>query len=94
MSTGMDCHFREKKDGWYYDIQVNYDPEEDYDKHGPFKTFRAAQRHLDRHHGNPGGYSIEALPGCKHDLARPMSHPYSGYTHDCDRCGSAVTVVA
>jgi hypothetical protein len=56
----MDCHFTEKKPGeWHYSIQVDYDPNEPYDKKGPFSSFDAAERHLNRHYGNPGGYSVQ-----------------------------------
>lgn len=89
MSSGADCRFYEKKDGWRYDLQqYPYGCNEEYDTFGPFDTFRSAQRHLDRNHSNPGGYWIDALPGCKHDLARPMSYPQGEDTHYCDRCGA------
>lgn len=80
MSTGADCHFYQKKDGkWFYEIQeYPYGEMEDYEKNGPFSSFRAAVRHLDSHHANPGGYSVSPLPGCKH----------SARTHgECDSCG-------
>jgi hypothetical protein len=90
MSSGADCSFYEKKDGWYYDIQqYPYGANEDYNTHGPFTTFRKADKHLGRNYANPGGYTTTPLPGCKHDLARPMSHPYNGWTHNCDRCGAS-----
>jgi hypothetical protein len=60
MSSGMDCFITEKSPGvWHYSIQVNHDPEEDYDKQGPFATLDAVKRHLNRNYGNPGGYCVE-----------------------------------
>lgn len=91
MSSGADCHFYEKTPGaWYYDIE--YCECDGPETNGPFSTFRKADKHLGRHHQNPGGYSTSPLPGCKHDLAREMSYPYDGYTHDCDRCGASFTL--
>lgn len=84
MSTGADCRFVEKTAGnWYYELQQwPYGSNPDYDTFGPFLTFRAAMNHLDRNHANPGGFSLAALPGCKHDLLR------GGWSSlECDRCG-------
>lgn len=87
MSSGLDCRFYEKAAGkWYYDLETHTRGE--YETYGPFGTFRAAKDDLNRNHSNPGGYSIKALPGCKHDLARPIEHRAQGeFTHNCDRCG-------
>lgn len=90
MSSGHDCRFYEKTAGaWYYDLETYHRGE--YDTFGPFRTFRAAHDDLNRNHSNPGGYSISALPGCKHDLLRPIEHRASGeFTHNCDRCGEHI----
>lgn len=89
MSTGLDCRIYEKTAGkWYYDLE-KYQERDLYDTFGPFTTYRDAQGHLNRNHANPGGYSVAALPGCKHDLTRPVEHRLQGEstTHYCDRCG-------
>lgn len=89
MSTGHDCRLYEKTAGkWYYDLERHTRGE--YDTEGPFPTFKAAKDHLGKNHANPGGYSIDALPGCKHDLTRPTEHRSIGEstTHYCDRCGA------
>ncbi len=91
MSTGHDCRFYEKTAGsWYYDLETY--TREVYDTFGPFGTFKAAVDHLHRNHTNPGGYSVRALPGCKHDLLSPVSYPDNGITHNCDRCGGALNL--
>lgn len=90
MSTGLNCRIYEKTAGkWYYDLET-YSNRDEYDTEGPFPTFKAATDHLSRNHANPGGYSVDALPGCKHDLARPVEHRLNGEnaTHNCDRCGA------
>ena len=96
MSTGANCRIKEKKPGqWYYELQqYPYGQTEDYDTEGPFKTFREADMHLDANHANPGGYSIHALPGCKHDLLRAyqFSGPHEKHMRNCDRCGGYVDV--
>lgn len=60
MSSGADCHFREKNPNeWYYAIQqYPYGAVEDYDTYGPFRTFAMARKHLDNNHQNPGGWSV------------------------------------
>jgi hypothetical protein len=91
MSTGAECNFIEKTPGrWYYKLQqYPYGYTEEYDEFGPFPTFAIANQHLDENHANPGGYSVQALPGCPHDLRRP--NPYSSqYPEDCDRCGASL----
>lgn len=91
MSTGLDCRIYEKTAGkWFYDLETYHRGE--YDTEGPFPTYKAATDHLHRNHANPGGYSVTALPGCKHDLARPVEHrlPGENYTHSCDRCGGHI----
>lgn len=92
MSTGADCRFIEKTPGkWYYELQqYPYGSNPNYDTEGPFRTFREAELHLHRNNANPGGYSVTALPGCKHDLTRKrefVAH-YETTTHECDRCGA------
>lgn len=86
MSTVADCHFTERAPrAWFYTIRYrdDYSP----DERGPFPTFAAALRDLDKNHANPGGFSIRALPGCPHDMLAPV--PYRmGMT--CDRCGAFV----
>jgi len=94
VSTGADCRFYEKEAGqWYYDLQQwPYGETEDYDTSGPFPTFKAAYDHLHRYNANPGGFWINPLPGCKHDLARPQEWvSKNGPTHSCDRCGAHFT---
>ena len=65
MSTGADCHFVEKELGkWYYKIQRwPYGEWPEYDEHGPFPTFAAADRHLGENYANPGGFSVSEFPG-------------------------------
>lgn len=90
MSTGANCRLVERKPGqWYYELQRwPYGDNPSYDEEGPFGTYQAAAAHLRGHHANPGGYSIQALPGCKHDLTRKLDYnPGGGETHACDRCG-------
>jgi hypothetical protein len=90
MSSGHDCRFYEKTAGkWYYDLETYHRGE--YETYGPFGTFDAANQDLNRNHSNPGGYSVTALPGCKHDLLRPIEHRTSGeFTHNCLRCGDHI----
>lgn len=85
MSSGADCSFFEETAGnWFYEIQCYpYGDNEDFDKHGPFSTFRQAERHLDRHYQNPGGYSISALPDCKHGS---VQEEYG--QRECNLCGN------
>lgn len=98
MSTGANCTFRERTPGqWFYLLQCYpYGATEDYDESGPFKTFREAYEHLHKHNANPGGFSVDALPGCKHDMTKPlptwMIRHEGDYTHDCDRCGAALRI--
>ena len=58
MSTGANCTFTEKKPNeWYYEIQQwPYGEWPEYDKHGPFDSFEAADKHLSKHYANPGSY--------------------------------------
>jgi hypothetical protein len=89
MSTGHDCRIYEKTPArWFYDLETYTRGE--YETEGPFSIYKDAIDHLNRNHANPGGYSITALPGCKHDLARPVEHRMQGEstTHYCDRCGA------
>lgn len=87
MSTGADCKIYEKAKGqWWYALQRwPYGESEEYDRFGPFPTYRDAHDHLDDNHANPGGASVHARPGCPHDLAREA---YAG-EWQCDRCGEA-----
>jgi len=93
MSTGADCRFYEKKPGkWYYDLQEwPYGENPDYETFGPFSTFRDAHQHLGDYHPNPGGFAIDPLPGCPHDIKQKLSWP-AGFTHECDRCGAHLTI--
>ena len=52
MSTGAECFFQEKERGkWFYSLQRwPYGEWPEFDEFGPFPTFKAAQKHLDRHH--------------------------------------------
>lgn len=82
MSTGADCHIEEREPGkWYYKIQqYPYGATEDYDKHGPFSSFGAVQKHMDRHYANPGGYSVTCLtPQCE------CGH--AAYHHEPEKAG-------
>jgi len=58
MSTGADCGFIEKAPGeWHYEIQkYPYGCNEEYNRHGPFPSFEAADAHLSRNYANPGGH--------------------------------------
>jgi hypothetical protein len=65
MSTGLECIFVEEKPGrWFYVLEDGSAPKDAWDwmdyatAYGPFKTMEAAHDHLDRHHANPGGYSV------------------------------------
>lgn len=91
MSTGAECFFEETKPAeWHYKLQRwPYGEWPEFDDFGPFKTFGEAQRHLDDHHANPGGYSVNALPGCKHDLLIAREHDKL-YPNECDRCGKII----
>lgn len=90
MSTGQDCRFYEKTAGkWFYDLEAY--TRGVYNTYGPFGTFDSARNDLSRNHANPGGYSVRALPGCKHDLLKPIEHRLQGdYTHNCLRCGDHI----
>jgi hypothetical protein len=65
VSTGLDCYFHEvKPNEWYLFLEEEYgsklDPE--YDKFGPFKTFRLAYVYLNDNFANPGGFSVQQHP--------------------------------
>lgn len=94
MSTGANCRVYEKTAGkWFYDLQCYpYGATEEYDTQGPFKTYIEASTHLHDNNANPGGCSIDALPGCPHDLLRksPFAGPNETFTHYCNRCGGHV----
>lgn len=88
MSTGANCRFVEEKPRqWFYYLQrYPYGETDEYDKEGPFQTFKEAHAHLGRHHANPGSFTISALPDCPHDLVTLT--PDSGWRYaECDRCG-------
>lgn len=89
MSTGADCQFYEKESGkWYYKLQQwPYGECPDYKTFGPFPTWHAASKDLERH-PNPGGYSVSALPGCPHDLLVENDMPSGTFT--CNRCGEYI----
>lgn len=95
MSTGAECNFIEKQDGWYYELQRwPYGEWPEYDTYGPFETYALADRHLRAKHTNPGGCTISPLPGCEHDLhqrrgLRPTV--FDPDTHRCLRCGMFFT---
>lgn len=95
MSSGANCGLYEKTPGkWFYDLQQwPYGDNPDRDTFGPFTHFNAALTHLDRNHQNPGGWSVTALPGCKHDMRKPTEfrHPGDTQTDNCGRCGSLIT---
>jgi hypothetical protein len=62
MSTGADCQFVQRQDGWYLLLQrYPYGETEDYDTYGPFPTQPIALKYLDEHFANPGGYSVQPL---------------------------------
>jgi hypothetical protein len=58
VSTGADCTFTETSPGvWEYEIQRwPYGEWDEYDTHGPFSSFEAAEKHLEANYANPGGY--------------------------------------
>lgn len=91
MSTGAECFFTEKERGkWHYNLQRwPYGEWPEFDEYGPFKTFGEAHRHLHNHNANPGGYSVNALPDCPHDLLIKREHD-NKYPFECDRCGKII----
>lgn len=91
MSTGVDCRLYEKEPGkWFYDLG-SYGDRNQHNTYGPFWSFRAAKDHLSQNHANPGGYGLNPLPGCKHDITRPVLHRiWNDPTHTCDRCGNSL----
>ena len=65
MSTGLNCMFVERAEGkWYYILEDGWAPKDAFDwleyaqAYGPFRTKEAALDHLDKHHANPGGFSV------------------------------------
>ncbi len=94
MSTGAECRFYEKEPRqWFYKLQEwPYGEWPEYDTFGPFDTYTAAQKHLSSNHANPGGWCVDPLPGCEHDLLTAIKYPRKGDadTHTCDRCGDGV----
>lgn len=95
MSTNLNCVFVEKEPrSWFYELE-RYHERDEYDTYGPFGTFGTARRHLSANHANPGGYSIEPLPGCKHDLLANSPHEdwrTKERVDECERCGHTVTL--
>jgi hypothetical protein len=92
MSTGADCDFDFKK-GYGYSYRIQrwpYGEWPEYDTHGPFKTYRAAREHLDRHYANPGGWSgPPANPDCAHRW-EPDLWQIDGKKYErCDDCGAS-----
>jgi hypothetical protein len=90
MSTGAECRFYEKTPGaWFYKLQdYPYGANESYTHYGPFGTFKIAHTHLNNHHANPGGFSIDHSFPCKHDLI--SLHPDCPWNaKECDRCGES-----
>ena len=64
VSTGLECHFVERKpDKWFYILQewdcpVGMDDWREYaTTYGPFRSLEKAHEHLRVHHANPGGWS-------------------------------------
>ena len=87
MSTGADCTFKEtEKYKWFYKLQKwPYGETYDYDKYGPFPHYGDAVKHLQANHANPGGWSIDAQPGCEHpEHLREKRH---GGGWECWHCG-------
>ncbi len=68
MSSGADCWFAEKEPNkWFYAVQqYPYGEVEDYNQHGPFKSFTVAREHLDTNYQNPGGWSLEVHQDHEH----------------------------
>lgn len=59
MSSGAECYFSEKSDGWWYAIQDwPYGAWPGFTEHGPFASEDEAFEHLQGHYQNPGGYCI------------------------------------
>jgi len=70
VSTGLDCYFEEKKPNeWYLFLEQEYghklDPE--YDKYGPFPTFKVALAYLGKNFANPGGFGVLNHPDSTDD---------------------------
>ena len=61
MSTGADCYFIEEAPGrWFYEIQrYPYGETDEFDRHGPFKSEEAAEKHLHANYANPGGWMVQ-----------------------------------
>ena len=88
MSSGADCRFYEKEPGqWFHDLQDwPYGAWPEYRTYGPFEMFDNAYQHLHRNHQNPGGFSLEPLLGCKHDVVKIRRYD-ERYPVECLRCG-------
>lgn len=85
MSTGAGCRFiQTEPDEWHYELQrYPYGDTPDYNKYGPFPTFKAADDHLSSNHANPGGYMIFRLEDfeCDHEWIQ------EGNYKTCPKCG-------
>ena len=65
MSTGLCCEVMERKPGeWYYILEDAMAPQCAFDWHdyatayGPFSSEQDTLKHLEKHHANPGGFSV------------------------------------
>lgn len=55
-SVSRECFFYKAKNGkWYMELEDEYD--RDMTTYGPFSSFRAAEKYLERNFSNPGAYS-------------------------------------
>ena len=70
MSTGADCSFKEREPSvWFYRIQnYPYGETEEYSEHGPFYSFKSAERHLEKRYANPGGFMIDRHPDSTEEI--------------------------
>ena len=86
MSTGAGCRINQtRQNEWYYELQrYPYGMTQEYNRYGPFRTYRAAVSHLDSHHANPGGFMINRLEDleCEHEWQE-----LNKYTLECYKCG-------
>ena len=88
MSTGLGCKLVQVgQDEWWYELESAFRRDE-YDKYGPFRTYRAAQNHLRANHANPGGYMVNRLEGfeCEHEMD-------DGECYKCGRDDGAIAWV-
>lgn len=68
MSTGAECRFTEVAPGrWQYWLQYHpYGETDDGETSPVFSSYRAAYKHLQDNHANPGGSSASCLPEGEH----------------------------